>query len=151
MPRHQQIAARVVGERASRSVTFVVAAGETALGLWMLSGRLLRLCVGIQTVAIVAMNTLEIRNARDLLLSPVAMVFANTVFLCIGWYVALVTAWPCQDLALGGVRNRVASHPPGRPVGTTRASPGSESRHRIDPIERKMPILTRLLASAGEE
>ena len=37
------------------------------------------------------MNALELRHARDLLLSPIGMVSANVVFLSIGWYVALAT------------------------------------------------------------
>jgi hypothetical protein len=89
VPRHRQIVARVVGARASRRLTVMVAMGEAGLGLWMIYGRLLPLCVGIQTAVIVVMNTLEIRYARDLLLSPVGMVCANVVFLGLGWYVAL--------------------------------------------------------------
>ena len=89
VPRHQQIVARVVGTHASRGLTLMVATGEAALGLWMIYGRFLPLCVGIQTAVIVVMNALEIRYARDLLLSPVGMVCANIVFLGLGWYVAL--------------------------------------------------------------
>jgi hypothetical protein len=89
VPRHRRIVARVVGEPRARLVLSLVAAGETALGLWMLSGRFLPLCVALQTLAIVAMNTLELRRARELLLAPVAMVCANAVLLGLAWYVAL--------------------------------------------------------------
>src|SRR5262245_23265714 len=89
VPRHRRIVARVVGEPRARVVTSLVAVGEIALGLWMLYGRYLPLCMGVQTLAIVAMNALEIRRARDLLLSPVAMVCANVILLALGWYVAL--------------------------------------------------------------
>lgn len=89
VPRHRQIVARVMGEKLSRPLILFVAAGETGIGLWMLSGHYLPLCVGLQTAAIVAMNTLEIRYARDLLLAPVAMVCANCALLGAGWYAAL--------------------------------------------------------------
>jgi hypothetical protein len=89
LPRHRQIVARVVGQRASRRMTMLVALGESALGMWMLTGRFLPVCVGIQMIVIVAMNTLELRYARDLLASPALMVIANGVLLGIAWYVAL--------------------------------------------------------------
>jgi uncharacterized membrane protein YphA (DoxX/SURF4 family) len=89
VPRHRKIVARLLGEKASRSLTLAIGAGEVGLGLWMISGRWLPVCVGIQTAIIVVMNSLEIRYARDLLLSPVAMVSANAVLLGLSWYVAL--------------------------------------------------------------
>jgi DoxX-like family len=90
VPRHRQIVARVLGERVAPWLTKAVGAGETVVGLWMLSGRLLWLCVALQTGVIVVMNTLELRYARDLLLSPLGMIAANAVLLSVGWYVALV-------------------------------------------------------------
>jgi hypothetical protein len=90
VPRHRRIVARVVGERHCGAVTSLVAIGELGLGLWMIYGRYLPLCVGIQTLAITTMNALELRYARDLLLSPLGMLCANTVLLALGWYVALV-------------------------------------------------------------
>lgn len=92
LPRHNRIVARVVGERWAKGVTLFVAIGETALGVWMLSGHALALCVALQTAAIAFMNALELRYARDLLVSPVGMVCANTVLLSLAWYVALATA-----------------------------------------------------------
>jgi DoxX-like family len=89
VPRHRRIVARVLGERASGPVLFAVAAGETALGLWMIYGRFLPACVALQTLAIVSMNALELRYARDLLVSPAGMVCANVALLALGWYVAL--------------------------------------------------------------
>ena len=89
VPRHRQIVARVVGEARAREVTLLVAGGEIALGLWMLSGLCLPCCAGVQTLVIVVMNTLELRRARDLLLSPIGMLCANALLLTAGWYVAL--------------------------------------------------------------
>ena len=70
---------------------WLVALAEIGLGSWMLVGRFLPACAAIQTAFIATMNTLELRRARDLLLSPVGMVAANVVFLSAGWYVALAT------------------------------------------------------------
>jgi hypothetical protein len=89
VPRHRAIVARVVGAERAGAVLWSVALGEIGLGLWMLAGRGLPWCMGAQTLAIVAMNALELRRARDLLLSPIGMVCANAVFLSAGWYVAL--------------------------------------------------------------
>ncbi len=89
VPRHRQIVARVVGADRAGIILWLVALSEIGLGAWMLVGRFLPACMAAQTLLIVAMNTLELRRARDLLLSPIAMVCANLVFLSLGWYVAL--------------------------------------------------------------
>ena len=89
VPRHRQIVSRVVGSEHAGGILWLVALTEIALGTWMLVGRALVPCAVLQTALLVAMNTLELRYARDLLLSPIAMVCANIVFLSLGWYVAL--------------------------------------------------------------
>jgi DoxX-like family len=89
LPRHREIVARVLGARWAAPVTILVGVGECGLGLWMLSGRFLVPCVALQTAAILTMNVLEIRRARDLLLTPWGMVAANTALLTAAWYVAL--------------------------------------------------------------
>jgi hypothetical protein len=91
VPRHRQIVARVVGPARAGPVLWLVAGSEIGLGGWMLVGRALPLCLAAQTALLVAMNALELRYARDLLLSPVAMVAANVVFLTLGWYLALAS------------------------------------------------------------
>jgi hypothetical protein len=87
--RHRQIVARVVGADRAGLVLWLVAIGEISLGAWMLVGRYLLVCVAAQTVPLSAMNALELRRARDLLLSSIGMVCANVVLLSVGWYVAL--------------------------------------------------------------
>lgn len=89
LPRHRLIVAAVFGEAAAGPVTFMVGVGETLLALWILSGFSPRLCASIQTLTIAAMNTLEIRFAKSLLLSPVLMVLANVGFLSAVWYRAI--------------------------------------------------------------
>jgi hypothetical protein len=89
VPRHRRIVARVVGTDRAGLVLWLVAVAEIGLGVWMLSGRYLVPCVAVQTAMIATMNTMELKKARDLLLSPMGMVCTNVVFLSIGWYVAL--------------------------------------------------------------
>ena len=89
VPRHRMIVAALFGEAAAGPLTVAIGAGETALALWILSGFYPRLCAAFQTVAIAAMNTLEITFAKNLLLSPILMVVANTGFLVAVWYRAI--------------------------------------------------------------
>ena len=89
LPRHRQIVVRVVGAERADGVLWLVALAEISIGLWVLIGRALPLCAAVQTVLIATMNFLELRRARELLLSPIGMVCANLVFLSLGWYVAL--------------------------------------------------------------
>jgi hypothetical protein len=89
VPRHREIVARVVGAARAPLVFWLVALGEIGLGAWMLAGVFLPACMAVQTVLLVAMNALELRHARDLLVAPVGMVCANVALLSLGWYVAL--------------------------------------------------------------
>lgn len=89
VPRHRQIVAAVVGESVAGPVTLCVGLGEAGLGLWVLGGRRPRACAAVQTLAVVAMNAVELAVARDLLLAPMAMLGANAVLLGAAWYVAL--------------------------------------------------------------
>lgn len=91
VPRHDQIVAAVLGPDLARPLTIAVGVGETMLALWILSGRWPRTCAAVQTLAIVAMNTLELTLARDHLLAPLPMVLANIVLLAAGWYLAVRT------------------------------------------------------------
>jgi hypothetical protein len=89
LPRHERIVARILGERVAPLLTRGIGLGETLLGLWMLSGIHLPWCALFQTVIIITMNAIELRLARDLLLSPRAMLAANTLLLTLAWYAAL--------------------------------------------------------------
>ena len=88
IPRHRMIVARVLGEDLAGVATVAVGILEILLGLWAFSHRLPRTCAAAQTLAIVAMNTLEISRAPDLLISAPGMVLLNIGFLALGWYSA---------------------------------------------------------------
>jgi hypothetical protein len=89
VPRHERIVAAVLGPDLARPLTVAVGVGEVMLGLWILARVWPRTCALVQTLAIAAMNALELAFAHDLLLAPVPMVVANVGFLAIGWYLAL--------------------------------------------------------------
>jgi hypothetical protein len=97
VPRHRQIVATVVGEAGAGPVTVLIGAAEIAMALWILSGLYPRACAALQSIAIVTMNALELSLARDLLLAPILMICANTLFLVIVWYCALKTP-PAKSL-----------------------------------------------------
>src|SRR5205823_12655686 len=63
--------------------------GEIGLAGWMLSGRHMRLCAVIQTIALLSMNVLELRYAQEKLLWPATLIPANLVFLALVWWIAL--------------------------------------------------------------
>ena len=89
VPRHERIVARILGDRVAPALTRLIGLGEALVGLWMLSGLFLPWCAALQTALIVTMNAIELRRARDLLLSPVPMLFGNALLLSLAWYAAL--------------------------------------------------------------
>ena len=89
IPRHRAIVGRILGEEWATPVTMAVGVLEVMLGLWAWSRWRRRHCALAQTLAIVAMNALEIARARDLLLSAAGMLLLNAVFLCGVWVWAL--------------------------------------------------------------
>lgn len=74
----------VTGER----LLTAVGIGEVALALWILSGWRPRLCAATQTVALLSMNVLELRFARELLLWPAGLIPLNLAFLLLAWVAA---------------------------------------------------------------
>ena len=89
VPRHHLIVARILGDRTARWATKVIGGLEIALGIWAFTGFARWECAAVQTLAIVAMNTLEIIRARDLLISASGMVALNLGFLALVWNWAL--------------------------------------------------------------
>lgn len=88
IPRHRLIVGRVLGDEVAAVATLGVGVLEILLGVWAFSHRLPRSCAALQTAVIVAMNSLEIARASDLLISAPGMLLLNAGFLTIGWYSA---------------------------------------------------------------
>ena len=86
VPRHQAIVARFFGESLAWPVTKLIGVAEVAMALWILSGRERTACAVMQAVAIVAMNSLELWGARDLLLFPRLMPIANAALLAVAFW-----------------------------------------------------------------
>ena len=85
IPRHRAIVGRVLGEEWAGPITAAVGILEVLVGLWAYSRRNRRACAWVQTIAITAMNTVEIARASDLLLSAPGMVALNAIFLSLVW------------------------------------------------------------------
>jgi hypothetical protein len=89
IPRHEAIVTRILGAAWGPSATLVIGILEVLLGLWACAGWHRRACATIQTLGIVAMNSLEIARANDLLISAPGMVLLNFLFLLTVWFWAL--------------------------------------------------------------
>lgn len=89
IPRHRQIVSTILGERIGPTATKVIGAGEVLLGIWVFTGIEKIPCAAIQTLAIVAMNVLEITLARNLLIHASGMVALNVGLLALAWNWAL--------------------------------------------------------------
>ncbi len=86
IPRHRNIVGRVLGENVGGLATKLIGSGEVLLGVWAFTGWEPLACAAVQTVALVAMNVLEIFLAGDLLISALGMVALNAGFLTLVWY-----------------------------------------------------------------
>lgn len=89
IPRHELIVARILGDTWAAPATLAIGLCEIAIGLWVFTGLFRSTCATVQTLALVAMNTLEILLARELLISAPGMVALNLVFLSLVWRWAL--------------------------------------------------------------
>lgn len=89
IPRHRAIVARVLSESRADVATTVIGLAEILLGVWVFTGWQRVPCATVQTLALVAMNTLEIALAADLLISAIGMVALNSALLAMVWFWAL--------------------------------------------------------------
>jgi hypothetical protein len=89
IPRHAMIVERVLGEGIAGHATLLIGLMEILLGIWVYTRLKRRACALVQTLAIFAMNSLEIILARDLLISALGMVALNSAFISLIWYWAL--------------------------------------------------------------
>jgi hypothetical protein len=86
IPRHCLIVGKILGPERALMATKAVGTLEFLLGLWAFTRWNPVWCASIQTAAIVAMNSLEILLARELLISAIGMVILNFGFLAIVWW-----------------------------------------------------------------
>jgi uncharacterized membrane protein YphA (DoxX/SURF4 family) len=63
----------------------LIGAAETALALWVLSGRCRRGAAGVQTAVLVGMNATALLRARQRVDSPAKMLAGNATLLCLAW------------------------------------------------------------------
>jgi DoxX-like protein len=90
IPRHRLIVGKILGEEHAGFATRLIGTLEMLLGIWAWTGWQPVGCAAVQTAAIVAMNSLEIYLARDLLISAIGMVLLNVGFLSLVWLWAFV-------------------------------------------------------------
>lgn len=94
IPRHRLIVGKILGAANAGMATKAIGLAEMLLGLWAFTGWQPVGCAVVQTAAIVAMNTLEILLAGELLLSAVGMVILNLGFLSLVWHWAIFAPKP---------------------------------------------------------
>lgn len=94
IPRHRLIVGRILGAKLAAPATIFIGSMEVLLGLWVFTGWQRPACALVQTAALVAMNTLEILRARDLLISAAGMVLLNLALLALVWHWALAPFQP---------------------------------------------------------
>ena len=68
VPRHEQIVGQIIGTSSAGTFTFWIGIGETALGIWILTGKRMKETAVIQILLIGTMNTLEFMMVPELLL-----------------------------------------------------------------------------------
>jgi hypothetical protein len=89
IPRHRLIVGRILGTARAGVATKVIGFLELLLGIWVFTGWQPLGCAAVQTAAIVAMNSLEIILARELLISAIGMLILNAGFLALVWHWAM--------------------------------------------------------------
>jgi uncharacterized membrane protein YphA (DoxX/SURF4 family) len=86
VPRHQAIVARFFGDAAAPLLTRLIGVAEILMAAWIASGRFPRACAWAIAGTLVAMNSLELWRARDLLLFPTLMPLANLGLIALAFW-----------------------------------------------------------------
>lgn len=94
IPRHRLIVGKILGVANPGIATKAIGLLELLLGVWTFTGWQPVGCATVQTAAIVAMNTLEICLAGELLISAIGMVILNLGFLTLVWHWAIFAPKP---------------------------------------------------------
>ncbi|ALD21254.1 DoxX-like family protein [Hymenobacter sp. DG25A] len=95
VPRHEAIVARILGPEYAAPLTRLIGFAEIGMGIWVLSGRWLKLNVAAQIALVISMNVLEFLLASDLLLwQHLNIVFAGLFVLLLYYYGWVLTPTP---------------------------------------------------------
>lgn len=86
IPRHRLIVGKILGTERAGIATKTIGLLELLLGVWAFTGWRPVWCASVQTVALIAMNSLEIILAHELLISAIGMVVLNLGFLSLVWW-----------------------------------------------------------------
>jgi hypothetical protein len=86
IPRHRLIVGRILGTERAEIATKTIGLMELLLGGWVITGWHPAWCASVQTAALIAMNSLEILLARELLISAIGMIALNLGFLSLVWW-----------------------------------------------------------------
>jgi len=86
IPRHRLIIGKILGTQRAVIATGIIGLLEVLLGVWAITDWQPVGCASVQTAALIAMNSLEIVLARELLISAIGMVILNLLFLVLVWW-----------------------------------------------------------------
>jgi len=86
IPRHRLIVGKILGKERAGVMTKIIGLLEVLLGLWAIANWQPVWCASVQTAALIAMNSLEIILARELLISAIGMLILNLFFLIVVWW-----------------------------------------------------------------
>lgn len=79
VPRHEQIVARILGDKYSRTLALIIGFSEIGMAIWILSGFKSRFNAILQIAIVASMNILEFILVPDLLLWG----RFNSIFACL--------------------------------------------------------------------
>ena len=82
------------GKQIGRAFLIALGLGESALGLWALSGIAPLPCAIAQTALLVTLNTNGLIWARKVIHDPAGMVVKNFSFIVLAWVSASFPRWP---------------------------------------------------------
>ncbi|MCC6865084.1 MAG: hypothetical protein IT280_02880 [Ignavibacteria bacterium] len=86
VPRHQEIAAKILGDDISFIAVKIIGGLEICMFLWIISGKFAKLCAVTQIVIVMTMNVLEFLIAPNLLLFGrlnivIALIFVTVIYI----------------------------------------------------------------------
>ncbi len=86
VPRHEEIAARILGSEHARFYTILIGISEISMACWIILNKWSKLNAAIQIIVIATMNILEFFLAPDLLLWGKANAIFAALFILLIYY-----------------------------------------------------------------